>query len=156
MELVITDIIKEEIDCNLKLQAELLDFINSTKANKNIMELDESCLDILTLKFQVSEYIYDDLVFYVAKLLTKGIINEHDGLIIKQAIMSVDDDDDTPFFTDCKEVSSLINKVYKEIKKLKTKEEIESYLDSIEEKLNNDIYFKYIYERAFFKLDIIL
>ncbi len=155
MKLVITQEIKEEIDCNLKLQAELLDVINNAKSNRNITELNESCLDILTLKLQVSEYIYDDLAFYVAKILHKGVINEHDGLIIKQAIMSVDDDD-TPFFTDCKEVSSLINKVYKEIKKLKTKEEIESYLDSIEEKLNNDIYFKYIYERAFFKLDTIL
>ncbi len=69
MKLVITQETKEEIDCNLKLQAELLDVINNSKLNRNIKKLDESCLDILSLKFQVSEYVYDDLVFYVAKPL---------------------------------------------------------------------------------------
>ncbi len=156
MKLVITQETKEEIDCNLKLQAELLDVINNSKLNRNIKKLDESCLDILSLKFQVSEYVYDDLVFYVAKLVDKGTITEQDGLIVKQAIMSADNGDESPFFTDCKELDSLINRVYKEIKKLKTDEEISAYMDSIEDEFNNDIYFKYIYQRAFFNRDIII
>lgn len=144
--------VQNEIDENLRLQTELLEVINNAKANKHIAELDDSCKDIIRLKIETSEYTCEDLIYYVTTSLSKKIITKKESDIIKEAIISTNDD---AFYSDSEELQSLIICVYNEIEHLNT-EEINSYLKSVETELDNDKYKLYIYERAFFNRDIVL
>lgn len=144
--------VQNEIDENLRLQTELLEVINNAKANKHIAELDDSCKDIIRLKIETSEYTCEDLIFYVTTSLSKKIITKKEADIIKEVIISTNDD---AFYSDSEELQSLIMGVYNEIEHLNT-EEINSYLKSVETELDNDKYKLYIYERAFFNRDIVL
>ena len=144
--------VQNEIDENLRLQIELLEVINNAKKHRNIVELDDSCKDIIRLKIETSEYTCEDLIFYVTTSLSKKIITKNEADIVKEAIISANDD---ALYSDSEELQSLIRGVYNEIEHLNT-EEINSYLKSVETELDNDKYKLYIYERAFFNRDILL
>ena len=144
--------VQNEIDENLRLQIELLEVINNAKKHRNIVELDDSCLDIIRLKLETSEYTCEDLIFYVAKILSNKVITDNEANIVKEAIISANDN---ALYSDSEELQSLIMGVYNEIEHLNT-EEINSYLKSVETELDNDKYKLYIYERAFFNRDILL
>ena len=146
MEFVFSQELKNEIDGNLSIYAELTEFINNIKADKG--ELGFDCVDVFREKFRgLENKSFDDLSSYITQLYYDKVIAKNEMPVIGEALNSVYYENRDKFVSDSEELRTVIEKVYKELCPL-GKIERAKYFSNIENELSTDKYKKYIYSRV--------